>query len=91
MTCNYCSMLFLWSCVLPVHGLHEVESNTLTYLSGTFSLCQHGANSHFSRLFSTFSPMHQKVVTFGGRMCMLFEICEKRPFQKCMGLGGGGG
>ena len=24
-------------------------------------------------------------------MCMLFEICEKRPFQKCMGWGGGVG
>ena len=24
-------------------------------------------------------------------MCMLFEICEKRPFQKCMGWGGVGG
>ena len=24
-------------------------------------------------------------------MCMLFEICEKRPFQKCMGGGGGVG
>ena len=24
-------------------------------------------------------------------MCMLFEICEKRPFQKCMGWEGGGG
>ena len=22
-------------------------------------------------------------------MCMLFEICEKKPFQKCMGWGGG--
>ena len=22
-------------------------------------------------------------------MCILFEICEKRPFQKCMGWGGG--
>ena len=28
----------------------------------------------------------------GGDMCILFEICEKRPFQKCMGwLGGVGG
>ena len=26
----------------------------------------------------------------GGSMCILFEICEKRPFQKCMGWGGGG-
>ena len=24
-----------------------------------------------------------------GGICILFEICEKRPFQKCMGLGGG--
>ena len=24
----------------------------------------------------------------GGGMCMLFEICEKTPFQKCMGWGG---
>ena len=27
----------------------------------------------------------------GGGMCMLFEICEKMPFQKCMGWGGGVG
>ena len=25
---------------------------------------------------------------WGGGMCILFEICEKRPFQKCMGGGG---
>ena len=25
-----------------------------------------------------------------GCMCLLFEICEKRPFQKCIGWGGGG-
>ena len=24
-------------------------------------------------------------------MCILFEICEKRPLQKCLGGGGGGG
>ena len=27
----------------------------------------------------------------GGGMCILFEICKKTPFQKCMGWGGGGG
>ena len=27
----------------------------------------------------------------GGGMCILFEICKKRPFQKCMGSGRGGG
>ena len=26
-----------------------------------------------------------------GGMCILFEICEKMLFQKCMGWGGGGG
>ena len=26
----------------------------------------------------------------GGGMCILFEICKKTPFQKCMGLGGRG-
>ena len=49
---------------------------------------KHGAFSHFFRHFSTFGPMHQNVVTLGGGMCMLFEICEKTPFQKCMGWGG---
>ena len=28
---------------------------------------------------------------FWGGMCILFEICEKGPFQKCMGLGWGWG
>ena len=59
-----------------------------TYLSGTSVPCQHGAFSHFFRLFSTFGLMHQNVVTLGGGLCMLFEICEKTPFQKCMGWGG---
>ena len=27
----------------------------------------------------------------GGGMCILFEICEKMPFQKCVGWGGGKG
>ena len=62
----------------------------VSYLFGTSISCQHGAFSQFFRLFSTFGLMHQNVVTLGGGMCMLFEICEKTPFQKCMGLGGGG-
>ena len=34
--------------------------------------------------------MHQNFVLFcGGGGCILFEICEKRLFQKCMGWGGG--
>ena len=34
--------------------------------------------------------MCKHVVTWGGGMCILFEICKKRPFQKCMGWGRGG-
>ena len=33
--------------------------------------------------------MRQNFVSLGGGMCILFEIREKRAFQKCMGLGGG--
>ena len=36
---------------------------TIICLSGTSVPCQHGAVSHFFRLFSTFGLMHQNVVT----------------------------
>ena len=39
--------------------------------------------------FLTFWSNALKFRSVGGGMCMLFEICEKRPFQKCMGWGGG--
>ena len=32
----------------------------------------------------------QKCCLFWGGMRILLEICEKRPFQKCVGWGGGG-
>ena len=35
-------------------------------------------------------PMRRNIVPLGGGICILFEICVKRPFQKCMGWGGGG-
>ena len=38
--------------------------------------------------FLTFWSNAPKFRSIGGGMCMLFEICEKRPFQKCMGWGG---
>ena len=58
------------------------------YLSGTFSLCQHGANSHFSRLFSTFSPMHQNVVTLGG-VCVCFSKSVRKGHFRNVWVGGG--
>ena len=39
--------------------------------------------------FLTFWSNALKFRSVGGGMCMLFEICEKRLFQKCMGWGGG--
>ena len=57
-----------------------------TYLSGTFGSCQHGAFSHFFRLFSTFGVMHQNVVALGG-VCVCFSKSVRKR-QKCMGWGG---
>ena len=46
-------------------------------------------------LFGTFYNFCFRVQTCrhlggGGGMCILFEICKKTPFQKCVGLGGRG-
>ena len=60
------------------------------YLSGTFRTCQLSGFWHFSALSTTFASVCKHVVTWGGGMCILFEICKKTPFQKCMGLGGRG-
>ena len=38
--------------------------------------------------FLNFSSNAPKFRSVGGGMCILFEICEKRPFQKCMSKGG---
>ena len=42
----------------------------------------------FFQGFLNFLSKAPKFHSVGGGMCMLFEICEKRPFQKCMGWGG---
>ena len=39
----------------------------------------------YSQGFLHFSSRAPKFRSVGGGMCILFEICEKRPFQKCMG------
>ena len=58
------------------------------YLSGTSVLCQHGAFSHFFRLFSTFGVLHQNVVTLGG-VCVCFsKSVGKRRFRNVW-VGGG--
>ena len=44
-------------------------------------------------LFGTFYNFCFRVQTcrhLGGGMCILFEICKKTPFHKCMGFGGRG-
>ena len=50
-----------------------------------------GANMEQIGTFSGFSQFFvqcTKISFRRGGMCTLFEICEKRPFQKCMGKGG---
>ena len=60
----------------------------VAYLSGTSVLCQHGAFSHFFRLFSTFGVLHQNVVTLGG-VCVCFsKSVGKRRFRNVW-VGGG--
>ena len=39
----------------------------------------------YSQGFLHFSSRAPKFRSVGGGMCILFEICENRPFQKCMG------
>ena len=40
--------------------------------------------------FLIFCPKHQKFIPLGGGgMCILFEICEKRPFRNLWVTGGG--
>ena len=39
----------------------------------------------YSQGFLHFSSRAPKFLSVGGGMCILFEICENRPFQKCMG------
>ena len=39
----------------------------------------------FFQTFLNFWSNAPKCRHLGGGMCMLFEICEKTPFQKCMG------
>ena len=52
-------------------------------------MCQFCGFWHFLGCFTSFASMRKHVITHGGGMCILFEICEKRPFQKCMVWGGG--
>ena len=52
------------------------------YLSASFAVRQRAGFWHFSRVFSTFHPMCQNIVPWGGGcICILFEICVK-----CMGF-----
>ena len=77
----------------PPPPIHSIDYTTeirgyCTYLSGTSGLCQHGAFSHFFRLFSTFGVLHQNVVTLGG-VCVCFsKSVGKRRFRNVW-VGGG--
>ena len=51
-----------------------------------FALCQ-----SFLNFLSNAPKCRSMGAGGGGGMCILFEICEKRAFQKCMGWGEGVG
>ena len=79
----YAVACIVWS---VLHGVY-----CRAYLSGTFRTCQLRGLWHFSAFSTSFASMCKHVITWGGGgggMCILFEICKKTPFQKCMGWGG---
>ena len=89
----------------PIHDSHVQLTFTLNRLQSrsTLDYIRHGplggplcGNVEQIRIFAWFSQFFVQCtkISFrrgGGGMCILFKICEKRPFQKCMGCGGGGG
>ena len=79
--------LGIWASPFTVEDMNGPRSDW-GYLSGTSGSCQHGAFSHFFRLFSTFGVMHQNVVTLGG-VCVCFsKSVGKRRFRNVW-VGGG--
>ena len=66
------------------------KASAFSYLSGTFSSCQHEANSHFFRLYSTFGLMHQNFVTLGG-VCVCFSKSVRKGHFRNVWVSGGGG
>ena len=75
-------------CTVDFGGVFFNSFCCVPYLSGTSGSCQHGAFSHFFRLFSTFGVMHQNVVTLGG-VCVCFsKSVGKRRFRNVW-VGGG--
>ena len=54
-------------------------------ISQGHSECANSVGLAFFSGFLRFSPNAPKYRCLGGGMCILFEICERRPFQKCMG------
>ena len=78
---------------LPLHLYLKVISTMrrsfqATYLSGTFIVRHSVGFGIFPGVFELFVQCAKILFPWGG-MWILFEICEKRPFQKCMGSRGG--
>ena len=71
---------FGFSCVRATDQPSSLLMVMFAFLSGTSRRCQHGANSHFGRVFSTFGLMHQNVVTSrgGGGVCFLKSVRKGR-------------
>ena len=67
------------------------HTHTYTYIYISLGDIQNLPTFWVLALFGTFYNFCFCVQTcrhLGGGMCILFEMCKKMPFQKCMGLGG---
>ena len=86
---------FAFSMLLPLALFGKPSEGKLGFgmaynISRDHSLCANAV------VFGTFPGFYEVLVQcakisscWGGSMGILFEICEKRPFPKCMGWGGG--
>jgi hypothetical protein len=69
---HMCSYIEKMGCI-SLGDIHNLPTFWVLALFGTF----------YNFCFCVQTCRH-----LGGGMCILFEMCKKTPFQKCMGLGG---
>ena len=89
--CHPIMCIRIQPCPCNVTGHHHrprAIDMLVTYLSGTSRRCQHGAKSHFGRVFSPFGLMHQNVVLRGGVCVCLLKSVRKGRFRNVW-VGGG--
>ena len=74
----------MYECSQTVQILHSADYIALGDIRFMPTQSEFATFRGFFKFWSN-APKFRSVGGGGGGMCMIFEICEKRPFQKCMG------